>query len=121
MEIVCLSTTHGSVITLIGDGEHRQIRELTIESSQEIFIEKLRLEEERSERNKTMLNIQILEINVRRNAWLLITILGISSVAVALPHPPSLACGDLIQTSIKLTHDLGPCPDGAYALWRPRR
>ncbi|MBZ5508384.1 MAG: right-handed parallel beta-helix repeat-containing protein [Acidobacteriia bacterium] len=58
-----------------------------------------------------MLNIKILKINVRRNAWLLLAILGIASVAVALPHPPSLACGDRIQTSVKLTHDLGPCPD----------
>lgn len=62
-----------------------------------------------------MLNIKILKINVRRNAWLLLAILGISSVAVALPHPPSLACGDRIQASIKLTHDLGPCPgDGIH-------
>jgi parallel beta-helix repeat protein len=45
----------------------------------------------------------------------LIAILGISSLAVALPQPPSLACGDRIQTSIKLTHDLGPCPgDGLH-------
>jgi parallel beta-helix repeat protein len=62
-----------------------------------------------------MSNIQILKINVCRNSWLLISILGISSLAVALPQPPSLACGDRIQTSIKLTHDLGPCPaDGLH-------
>lgn len=62
-----------------------------------------------------MLNIKILKISVRRNAWLVIAMLGISSVAVALPQPPSLACGDRIQTSIKLTHDLGPCPaDGIH-------
>lgn len=62
-----------------------------------------------------MLNIKILKINVRRNAWLLLAILGISSLAVASPQPPSLACGDRIQTSIKLTHDLGPCPaDGLH-------
>ncbi len=39
-----------------------------------------------------------------------LAILGLSAAAVALPQPPPLACGDLIQTSIKLTHDLGPCP-----------
>lgn len=61
--------------------------------------------------SKTMLNIKILKINVRRNAWLLLAMLGVSFVAVALPQPPSLACGDRIQTSIRLTHDLGPCPD----------
>jgi parallel beta-helix repeat protein len=62
-----------------------------------------------------MSNIQILKINVCRNSRLLIAILGISSLAVALPQPPSLACGDRIQTSIKLTHDLGPCPaDGLH-------
>src|SRR5512140_3862401 len=65
---------------------------------------------------KKMLKIKILKINVRRNAWLLLAILlGISSLAVASPQPPSLACGDRIQTSIKLTHDLGPCPaDGIH-------
>ena len=46
-----------------------------------------------------------------RDAWLLIAVLGLSAVAAALPQPPPLACGDLIQTSIKLTRDLGPCPD----------
>jgi parallel beta-helix repeat protein len=62
-----------------------------------------------------MSSIKILKINVCRNSWLLIAILGISSLAVALPQPSSLACGDRIQTSIKLTHDLGPCPaDGLH-------
>jgi hypothetical protein len=60
--------------------------------------------------SKTMSNIKIFTTNVCRSAWLFLAILGLSAAAVALPQPPPLACGDLIQTSIKLTRDLGPCP-----------